>query len=146
MLINAWTKFAGTVAVIVAFVAAGTGTGLSIPQPWDGIPVAALDAPQLVLVGKWVEDRSGRLIGRVRSVDVGREGKAEVVNIEIGAVRPRGTQIVAVNAHQIVYYPQKGKLVASIDPPPVRVPNLPANAPERASAMRPPPQPTIYQD
>jgi len=140
------TKVAGTVAVIVALTAAGIGAGLSMPMPGYGISVADIDAPQSLLIGKWVEDRSGRVIGRVRSVDVGREGKAEVVNIEIGTVRPRGTQIVAVESHQIVYYPQKARLVASIDPPPVQAPNLPPNAPERASAKTRVPAPTIFRN
>jgi len=141
---NALTKLPAALLVVIAL---GAGFNASAaPRIWGAIQVSMLDAPQSVLIGKWVVDRQGRPIGRVRSIDVGREGKAEAVNIEVGAVRGRGTQIVAVDAHQIVYYPQKATLVASVEPPPVRAPELSPNSPERASAKMPAPPPTIFQN
>jgi hypothetical protein len=142
------TKITGVTAFTISLVAASVGVGFSSPQSrlGSGIAVADLSPSQMALVGRWVEDSSGRPIGRIRSVDVGREGKAEVVNIEVGQVRLSGTQIVAVNAHQIVYYPQRGKLVASFGPSPVSAPSLPPGAPERAAIKRPPPEPTIFQN
>jgi hypothetical protein len=141
---NAWTKLPAALLVVIAL---GAGMSASAsPRVSGAIRVSMLDAPQAVLIGKWVFDRHGRPIGRVRSIAVGREGKAEVVNIEVGAVRSRGTEIVAIDAHQIVYYPQRATLVASLEPPPVRAPELSPNSPERASVKMPAPPPTIFQD
>src|SRR5262249_10071248 len=109
-------------ALIAVSIIASSSAALAMPYGSQGIFVSTLDNAHSDLVGKLVVDRSGRPIGRVHSVDRDREGKAGVVNIEVGAVRNRGTQIVSVDAHQIVYYPQKGTLVASLDPPPVQAP------------------------
>src|SRR5256885_720914 len=116
------TPIIGAALVAVSMIAVDTIAASAMPYGAQGIFVSMLDAPPSALIGKLVLDRSGRPIGRVHSVDTDREGKAGVVNIEVGAVRARGTQIVSIDAHQIVYYPQKGTLVASIDPPPVRAP------------------------
>src|SRR5262245_10316929 len=90
-----WIKL--PVTLLVAGVLSASAINVSAaPRIWGAIQVSMLDAPESVLIGKWVFDRQGRPIGRVRSIDVGREGKAEVVNIEVGAVRSRGTEIVAV--------------------------------------------------
>jgi hypothetical protein len=141
-----WTKLSATVAFAFVLTLSVVGTGLAVPNGSHGINVSMLRAPQALLMGRLVEDMRGVPFGRVRSVDVDRDGKAKVVNIEVGAVRNRGTQIVAVDAHQIVYYPQKAELVASIDPPPVAAPRFDRNAPERASTKRPAPQPTIFRN
>ena len=141
-----WTKLSAIVALVAVLGAGAIGTSFAVPRGMGGITVSQMTAAQSFLVGRLVEDPSGRPIGRVRSIDAGREGKAEVVNIEIGQVRNRGTQIVAVNAHQIVYYPQRGKLVASLDPPPVTAPRIDENSPERASIRMPGPLPTSFQN
>ena len=138
------TPIVGAALIAVSIMAADINAS-AMPYGTQGIFVSMLDASQSDLIGKLVVDRNGRPIGRVHSVDKDREGKAGVVNIEVGAVRSRGTQIVSVDAHQIVYYPQKGTLVASIDPPPVQAPAIGPNAPLRASTKRPPPPPPIFQ-
>jgi hypothetical protein len=142
-----WTKMRtqGIAAALMIFAVAAANAAAAARYDVRGIVVAMLDRPQSILIGRSVEDRNGRPIGRVHSIDTDREGKAGAVNIEVGAVRNRGAEIVAVDAHQIVYYPQKGTLVASLDPPPVRVPAMAPNAPERASVKRPPPPPPIFQ-
>lgn len=141
-----WTKLSAAVAFAFALSLSVVGTGLAAPNGSNGINVSMLRAPQAFLIGRIVEDMRGTPLGRVRSVDVDRDGKAKVVNIEVGAVRNRGTQIIAVDAHQIVYYPQKAELVVSVDPPPVAAPRMDPNAPERASTKRPAPQPTIFRN
>jgi hypothetical protein len=110
----------------------------------NGIVVSDLRSPQ-GLQGRMVEDRSGRQLGRVVSVAVDREGKAEVVNIEVGGLLNLGKRVMPFAADRIVYYPSSAKLVASNDPPPVQAPQMDPRSPTQASMKRQAPSPTIIR-
>ncbi len=117
----------------------------SFSRGTDSVSVSALSAPQQ-LRGKMVEDQNGRALGRIRSISVGREGKAEVVNIEIGGLMNLGTRIMPISAEQIIYIPSQARLVVSLDPTGIKAPEFNARSPVRDSIRTSPPSPTIFQD
>jgi hypothetical protein len=135
--------FAGAAAGLVSG-EARDWRSLSYRSAERGVPVSLMYAPQ-TLRGRLVFDTYGRPMGRVVSIDVDREGKAQVVNIEVGGLLNLGTRIMPFAADRIVYYPQKAELVASNEPPSIQAPRVEPNSPTRASVKRSAPEPTIIR-
>jgi hypothetical protein len=134
----------GGAAISAAPAVAGSWHAAAYESDRQGIAVSTMSSPQM-LRGKMVEDRYGRTLGRVVSISMDREGKAEVVNIEVGGLLNLGSRVMPFAADRIVYYPTNARLVASNDPSPVAPPRVDANSPTRASIKRQAPSPTIIR-
>ena len=153
---NSSTAIGAVFALLAIYAAQGqaapTGPSsqpmINVSRGTDGVSVSALSAPQQ-LRGKMVEDQNGHELGRVRSVSVGREGKAEVVNIEVGGLMNLGTRIMPImpiSAERIIYIPSQARLVASLEPSGIKAPEIKARSPVRDSIRTAAPSQTIFQD
>jgi len=134
----------GGAAISTVPAVAGNWHAVAYEADRQGIAVSTMSSPQM-LRGRMVEDRYGRTLGRVVSISMDREGKAEVVNIEVGGLLNLGSRVMPFAADRIVYYPTNARLVASNDPSPVAAPRVDPNSPTRASIKRQAPSPTIIR-
>ena len=79
-----------------------------------GINAKDVPNPATTLSTAAVRTSSGQALGEVRSVDVGPDGKANAVIVEVGGFLNVGERAVSIDAKKFTYLKDRNMLVASL--------------------------------
>lgn len=71
--------------------------------------------PGTTLANAAVKTKAGEAVGEVRSVVVGKDGKADQVVVEVGGFLNVGERAVALKANQFTYLPSRNILVTEVN-------------------------------
>lgn len=79
----------------------------------SGVTLATIKNPAQALATSQIKNRQGQAIGTVSAVDVGPDGKAQAIHVDVGGFLGLGVHRVAIKASNFVYLKSRDLLVTT---------------------------------
>jgi len=92
----------------------GTDRPISSDEMAHAVSLSAIRNPAQALATAEIKNRQGEAVGTVSSVDVGPDGIARAVSVDVGGFLGMGTHRVAIRARSLSYLKSRDLLVTSL--------------------------------